>query len=242
MSKIPEETQPPYKHDLDILQEKSYYHFFVKNYADTIYKGLKETDIKTEGKTVHDIGCGSGRVFPIYKALGIQSIVAFELREEKMAIAREKANKLGLNLTLHTNTNNQPLEQVESESCDIVSIMYALAFIPKPEKQKLIEEGKRIVKPGGIILIIDIPAPSMMSFLNTFTHGSKRNFSSRKEWQNLLSPLTLIKEKGSNEWYFINRVMDILRKCFGTRIYAILNRLAKSLHIPPSTLLMIFQK
>ncbi len=229
------------EYDFDVHGEKSYYRFFVKSYMEMVHSGLQEISYSFAGKIVYDIGVGRGRAFPIYQSLGIKKVIGFDVEANEVAFAQEKAKKFGIDLTVHMNPGNEALKKVPDESCDVVSLMYVLMCVPPEIKMGMIREAKRIVKPGGLVIIMDVPRFSLMSGLNKLAH-MPRTFSSIQEWKSLFHPLKMIKVKGSNYWYFFNKPMDILGKCFGTTVYHALDCVPKALCVTPSTSLMIFQK
>lgn len=229
------------KFDFDILAEKTYYYFFVKNYMEMVYSGLKDLSYIFNDKVVYDIGFGHGRAFPIYRNLGIKKVIGFEVNEADAAFAINKAERIGIDLVVRMNHDNKELFKVENESCDVVSIMYALPFVSSKIKREIIENAKRMVKPGGLVIIMDVPRPSIMSFLNTLC-CMPRTFSSFKEWKELFSPMKMIARKDSNYWYFLNAPMDVLGKIFGLKTYKVFDFIAKKLGFTPSTSLMVFQK
>lgn len=114
---------------------------------------LKELRLKKE-MVVADFGCGSGGwAIPLAKILTKGRVFAIDILEEPLSALRGK-------MKLEKIFNIDPLRaDVEkgttllSESCDLV-LMTNLLFEVE-NKEKVLEEGKRVLKKGGEILIVD---------------------------------------------------------------------------------------
>eukprot|EP00533_Pseudo-nitzschia_delicatissima_P011797 CAMPEP_0197272798 /NCGR_PEP_ID=MMETSP1432-20130617/10405_1 /TAXON_ID=44447 /ORGANISM="Pseudo-nitzschia delicatissima, Strain UNC1205" /LENGTH=233 /DNA_ID=CAMNT_0042738381 /DNA_START=40 /DNA_END=738 /DNA_ORIENTATION=+ len=79
-----------------------------------------------------------------------------------------------LPITTTTTTNTEFLEAnaektpVPRESFDLVTIMYVLHEVPLRGRKKILREARRVLRPGGMLAVIDIsqdyePSPSMLS-------------------------------------------------------------------------------
>lgn len=237
-----EKKEPPLNYDFDVHQSSSYYYYFVKQYLDTTWRVLHNLPINYKSKIVYDIGIGRGRGLVLYKKLGIKKIIGIDIERDETDYAIKKANILNLELTIKiSDSNNLVLSKIKDETADIVILMYILCFVPKSTLLTIIHHAKRIVKPGGIIVVVDMPKPSLMWFFNTITL-KHRNFLTKKQWQTIFRPLTLISQDSSNFFYFLNTPASLLGKLFGEKIYNLLDRTAKQLGFTASTITFIFQK
>lgn len=114
---------------------------------------LKELELKKE-MVAADFGCGSGGwAIPLAKILKKGKVFAIDILEEPLSALRGK-------MKLEKVFNIDPLRaDVErgtsllSESCDLVLMTNLLFEVEK--KEKVLEEGKRVLKKGGRILIVD---------------------------------------------------------------------------------------
>lgn len=114
---------------------------------------LDVLDLK-ENFTAADFGCGSGGwVIPLAKKLKEGKIYAIDILEEPLSALRSrlKAEKI-----LNVDTVKADVERSSKlfdNSCDLV-LMSNLLFEAE-DKKKLMEEGKRVLRPGGRILVVD---------------------------------------------------------------------------------------
>ena len=114
---------------------------------------LKQLNLK-ESMTAADFGSGSGGwVIPLAKKLEGGKVYAIDILEEPLSALKAKAN-------LEKITNIQTvLADIEKgvdiweESCDLV-LMSNLLFQCE-DKKKVLQEGKRILKKEGKILVVD---------------------------------------------------------------------------------------
>ena len=114
---------------------------------------LKQLKLKKE-MIVADFGCGSGGwVIPLAKILEEGRVYAIDILEEPLSAlrARVKIEKL-----FNIETRKADVEKgttLLSDSCDLV-LMTNLLFECE-DKKSVLEEGKRVLKKGGKILIVD---------------------------------------------------------------------------------------
>jgi ubiquinone/menaquinone biosynthesis C-methylase UbiE len=109
---------------------------------------LKETMIAA------DLGCGSGGwVIPLSKILEEGMVFAVDIQQEPLSALRLKAEtgKLSNIRTIIADVEKGTL--LDKESVDLVLITNLLFQCEK--KEKVLEEGKRILKPKGRILVIE---------------------------------------------------------------------------------------
>ena len=120
---------------------------------------LKQLKLK-ESITAADFGCGSGGwVIPLAKKLEEGKIFAIDILEEPLSALRAKTK---LEKIINVQTILADIEKgvdIAENSLDLV-LMTNLLFETE-NKKKVLEEGKRVLKPGGRILVVDwkIDAP-----------------------------------------------------------------------------------
>jgi len=116
---------------------------------------LKQLKLK-ESMTAADFGCGSGGwVIPLAKKLKEGKIYAIDILEEPLSAlrARTKLEKI-LNVeTIQSNIEAKAGSTLLDSSCDLV-LMTNLLFECE-DKKLVLEEGKRVLKKGGKILVVD---------------------------------------------------------------------------------------
>ncbi len=114
---------------------------------------LKKLKLK-DSMTAADFGSGSGGwVIPLAKILEEGKVYAVDILEEPLSALRAKA---GLEKILNIETILADVEKgtnVPEDNCDLVLMTNILFEVDG--KKAVLEEGKRILKPGGRILVID---------------------------------------------------------------------------------------
>ena len=108
-----------------------------------------------------DFGSGSGGwAIPLAKKLEEGKVYAIDILEEPLSALRAKA-KLEKIFNIETiKSNVEKGSKLFNESCDLV-LMTNLLFQCE-DKKKVIEEGKRVLKPGGKILVVNWQPDSTM--------------------------------------------------------------------------------
>ena len=111
----------------------------------------------SEGMRVADLGCGAG-YFTILLAQKVGSsgkVYALDVVESALDSVRAKANALGLNNieTIRTNLEILGSSSLLDESQDFS--LLANVLFQSNKKADIIREGKRILKSGGELVIID---------------------------------------------------------------------------------------
>jgi ubiquinone/menaquinone biosynthesis C-methylase UbiE len=108
-----------------------------------------------KGDTVADFGCGSGAyVFAASKMVGDRGkIYAIDIHKEILEKINREAEKMNI---INIDTLLADIEkkvQIESFSCDAILLSNVLGHVENFDN--LLEEIKRILKPDGILLVVD---------------------------------------------------------------------------------------
>lgn len=110
-----------------------------------------------EGQSVADLGAGSGAyTFPIAEALGPTGrIYAIDVQKDLLRRISNEATRRGLKNVevLWADLEVPRSSKLADGSMDLVLISNLLFQVP--DKLPLLREARRIVKPGGIVVIID---------------------------------------------------------------------------------------
>jgi ubiquinone/menaquinone biosynthesis C-methylase UbiE len=104
------------------------------------------------GVSVLDVACGTGAsALPAAEAVGPTGrVVAVDLADQLLAIARGKAEKRGLNHVEFRNGDMTRLN-IPDESFDAIVCVFAIFFVP--DMEGLVAELWRMVRPGGKLAI-----------------------------------------------------------------------------------------
>jgi ubiquinone/menaquinone biosynthesis C-methylase UbiE len=115
---------------------------------------LSELSLKA-GMTAVDFGSGSGGwVLPLAKRLEEGKVYAIDVLEEKISALKSKAQMQKLNnIETIVDDVETKIGGLSDESCDL-ALMTNLLFECE-DKRGVMAEGKRVLRPGGRILIVD---------------------------------------------------------------------------------------
>ncbi len=106
---------------------------------------------RAPGEQVLEVGVGTGLALPLYSPA--KRVTGIDLSAEMLLKARARAAALGLR-------NIEALQEMDAQatsfpdaSFDIAVAMFVASVVPQP--RLLLAELKRIVKPGGTILLVN---------------------------------------------------------------------------------------
>ncbi len=101
--------------------------------------------------TLVDLGTGTGRVLELFAARA-RNLHGIDSSRDMLAFARSHLEKLGLRNAQLRQADIYALPLADS-SADMVTIHQVLHFLDEPQKALL--EARRILKPDGMVLIVD---------------------------------------------------------------------------------------
>lgn len=105
---------------------------------------------KPQDKTILDAGTGKGR-FAISCAIsGAQKVIAIDISEEMLAIARERARLAGVQDKISFELGDVESLKYGSNFFDVSICMETFVHLPNP--QKAVDELARVTKQGGVIV------------------------------------------------------------------------------------------
>ncbi|MDP2735198.1 MAG: methyltransferase domain-containing protein [bacterium] len=107
--------------------------------------------------TIVDLATGTGENAILLKRMFPEArVLASDLSEGMLGVAKEKAGKLGIEFSL------QDAAKPSYASCiaDFVTISFALHDLPGEKREEVMKEALRILKPGGTFAVYDYHLPS----------------------------------------------------------------------------------
>lgn len=132
------------------------------------------------GESILDVGCGTGGVtIPAKLQVGRTGRAAgIDPAPEMVAIARRKASRVGLQIDFRVGVvESLPFSD---ETFDAVTSSLMMHHLPEHVQVKGLAEIRRVLKPGGRLLIADMmrPSPSFLGHLSSLVlhHGHSMQF------------------------------------------------------------------
>ena len=114
----------------------------------------------TPGERVLDVGCGTGSLaIAAKRRVGSSGTVhALDASPEMIAQVRRKAARASVAVDAHVaSADALPFPDA---SVDVVLSTLMLHHLPRPVRQRLAREARRVLRPGGRILAVDFAAPA----------------------------------------------------------------------------------
>lgn len=130
-----------------------------------------------QGLQVLDVGTGTGALALMLAEMGHETM-GIDMSERMLERARKKAQTRNLNAAFKVGDAEEP--PFEQESFDAIVSRHVLWTLPNPEKA--VTQWKRLLKPGGIIVIID----------GNFSRNDRT--AVQKVWRLMALPLILVTE------------------------------------------------
>jgi ubiquinone/menaquinone biosynthesis C-methylase UbiE len=110
--------------------------------------------IEGQPTRILDLGCGTGSTTLMLKqAFGEAIVMGIDLSPYMLVVAEKKAQQVGLNIQWqHGLAEDTGLEEA---SFDLVTASFLLHETPPRISQLILQEGFRLIKPGGQLIILD---------------------------------------------------------------------------------------
>ncbi|XDZ66839.1 methyltransferase domain-containing protein [Alphaproteobacteria bacterium LSUCC0684] len=166
---------------------------------------LKGIDLK--GMRVLDIGCGcGGAAFHLLRQHGADTVMGIDIEPLVIARATELAMKYQLQSRAGFNTVEPGPLPFDEDSFDV--IFSKDAFLHIPDKEALMRDCARILRPGGIIAASDWmriddnpPSPEMREYIKS--EGLDMHMCSLERYQQALAAAGFedISLRDRNDWY-----------------------------------------
>ena len=127
-------------------------------------RALRDRTIKlariAPGQHVLDVGCGTGEITMRAKARSgpTGSVVGIDPSPEMIAVARQKAVRAGLDVAYRV----AAIEELPfaAATFDVVLSSLMMHHLPEDLKPRGLAEIRRVLKPGGRLVVVDFKQPS----------------------------------------------------------------------------------
>lgn len=142
-----------------LLHRAAAYDFFVWLMAYGKEGAFRERILKlarlAPGETVLDVGCGTGTLAIAAKRIAGASgrVQGIDASPEMLARAKKKAKRAGMDVAF-TEAPAQALPFADA-SFDLVLNTVMLHHLPRPGRAQCAAEMRRVLKPGGRVLVVD---------------------------------------------------------------------------------------
>ena len=121
----------------------------------------------TQGEAVLDVGCGTGDLMlEVARRVGSSGLVAgIDAAPEMVARARQKAGRRHLAVDLRV----EPAEKLSfaDQTFDVVVSSLVFHHLPEALKREALAEIRRVLKPGGRLLLVDLLGPTHAFLLHS---------------------------------------------------------------------------
>lgn len=186
------------KKNWDLFYKRNTTKFFKDRHWSTreFQELLGETKVsqgeKSFGRKLLEIGCGVGNlIFPLiedkindYFIYGLDfSPRAIEIVKQNPLYSEEYMKAFACDIT-----NDDVFETIESESLDLITLIFVLSAIHPDKFPKVVENLKKLLKPGGMVLFRDYGLHDMAQL--RFKSGSK------------IADKLYVRQDGTRSYYF----------------------------------------
>ena len=127
------------------------------------------------GEAILDVGCGTGSLALMAReAVGATGVVCgVDASAEMISWARQKARRIGV----EADFRRAPAQALPYPDAlfDVVLSTLMLHHLPKKARTQLAAEARRVVKPGGRVLVVDFAEESRRKGFMRHLHHPHRN-------------------------------------------------------------------
>ena len=111
-----------------------------------------------QGESILDVGCGTGTLAIAAKRFAgpAANVCGVDPSREMIARATKKARKAGVDVTFQSGiAESRPFPDSQ---IDVVLVTLVLHHLPRKTRQEFAAEIRRVLKPGGRVLVVDFGA------------------------------------------------------------------------------------
>lgn len=145
-----------------LLQKHWYDGWFYAKFidTDTIPLRHKILDFIEDGKSVIDVGCGTGG-FALKMAPRCRHVLGVDVSQKQIAMAQRRKEKSGLRNVEFQHANAAALGELLQEKFDYATLSLMIHEIPQEERLRILREVKQAAEK---IIILDYNVPQPLNF------------------------------------------------------------------------------
>ena len=175
-----------------------------------ILPNIRDCDkLLSSGGTLLDFGCGAGRLliksakkWPNTKLFGIEIDDSGINAANRLINEKKLSNKIKILKAINT-------DKLHNSSIDIITMIEVLHEIPVVEREKVFKYCYNILKPGGLLLILDETAPKLGELMDEKFHLSIQTQYNEMTWGNIV-PTKLEQDILLRKTGFINNKRSLI--------------------------------
>ena len=118
-------------------------------------RGVRLADPGRDSVVV-DVACGTGDLSEAFHDRGVQQVIGVDFTPEMLDVARQRASRDGREGLEYRQGDAMDLD-LETDSADVLSIAFGIRNVNEPARA--LAEFRRILKPGGRLLILEFSEP-----------------------------------------------------------------------------------
>ncbi|WP_201318781.1 demethylmenaquinone methyltransferase [Paenibacillus sp. EPM92] len=127
---------------------------------------MRKMNVKP-GSTAIDLCCGTcDWTISLAEASGTGSIVGLDFSQNMLDVGADKIKRIGLDKQIRLVRGNAMELPFEDNTFDYATIGFALRNVP--DLVKVIEEMRRVVKPGGMVVSLELSKPTWQPFKSIY--------------------------------------------------------------------------
>lgn len=127
---------------------------------------MRKMNVKPGSKAI-DLCCGTcDWTISLAEASGTGSIVGLDFSQNMLDVGADKIKRLGMDKQIRLVRGNAMELPFEDNTFDYATIGFALRNVP--DLVKVIEEMQRVVKPGGLVVSLELSKPTWEPFKSVY--------------------------------------------------------------------------
>ena len=122
-----------------------------------------------------DLGCGDASMaLPLLPAIRFSKYIGCDLSESALAVAREQLDAQRISYQLFNEDMHTTIAHLEEASVDVVFSSFAMHHLDPLNKEEMVRQAYRILKPGGRFILVDVFREGQESRDETLTHYNQQ--------------------------------------------------------------------